>query len=73
MDDKMIKRINELAGKSKETGLSPEEKEEQASLREAYLKEFRKNLRSGLENITIEYPDGRKVNVKDLRRPKEDR
>ena len=68
MDEKLIKRINELAKKAKTEGLNEEEKSEQARLRNEYLQVFRKNLRSGLESITIEYPDGRKVDLKDLRK-----
>ena len=68
MDEKLIKRINELAKKAKTEGLNEEEKSEQARLRNEYLQIFRKNLRSGLESITIEYPDGRKVDLKDLRK-----
>lgn len=68
MDEELIRRINELARKSKAEGLTEEEKAEQAELRKVYLLEFRKNLRAGLENITIEYPDGRTVEVKDLKK-----
>ena len=68
MNEQLIKRINELANKSKTAGLTDEEKAEQAKLREEYIKEFRKNLRAGLDNITLEYPDGRKVDLKDLRK-----
>ena len=35
--DKDIERINELYHKSKDTGLTPEEKEEQARLRGRYI------------------------------------
>ncbi|MGO1368040.1 MAG: DUF896 domain-containing protein [Senegalia sp. (in: firmicutes)] len=48
-----IKRINELAKKSKESNLSIKEKEEQKKLREEYLKSFRKNFRSQLDSIEI--------------------
>ena len=39
--EKLIKRINELAKKSKEQGLTEEEKAEQAKLRQEYIKKFR--------------------------------
>ncbi len=45
MDQKTIDRINELGRISKERALTPEEKEEQAKLREAYLRHFRAALR----------------------------
>lgn len=52
-----IKRINELAKKSKTEGLTVKEKKEQKKLREEYLKIFRDNFRSQLENIEIVDPD----------------
>ena len=57
MEEK-IKRINELYHKSQETGLTDEEKEEQAALRKAYVESVRANLRGQLENLTIERTDG---------------
>lgn len=57
MDDK-IKRINELAHISKERALTPEEKEEQAILRRAFLDSVRANLRAQLDNIEIVEADG---------------
>ena len=49
----MIDRINALAHKQKSEGLTPEEKEEQAKLRQEYLAAFRENFRRQLENIEI--------------------
>ena len=47
-----IKRINELARKSKtDEGLTDAEKEEQQLLRRAYIDSFKANLRAQLENI----------------------
>ena len=63
--DKDIARINELYYKSKNEGLTPEEKQEQAHLRGAYITAIRKNLRSNLERIQIQNPDGTVENVKD--------
>lgn len=54
MDKKSIERINILAKKSKTTGLTPEEKEEQQILRQEYLAAVRRNFRQTLENIKIE-------------------
>jgi uncharacterized protein YnzC (UPF0291/DUF896 family) len=48
-----IKRINELAKKQKETGLSPEEKKEQSKLREEYLQIFRQNFKNQLDRVKI--------------------
>ncbi|HIU02930.1 MAG TPA: DUF896 domain-containing protein [Candidatus Onthocola gallistercoris] len=57
--DKDIARINELYHKSKtEEGLTPEEKQEQAKLRSAYIAAIRQNLRGQLNHISIQNPDG---------------
>ena len=53
MTDEGIKRINELYHKSKEAGLTPEEKEEQAKLRAEYVRSIRENLKSILDNIEV--------------------
>ena len=58
-----INRINELARKQREVGLTPEEKEEQAKLREEYINEFRASMRGILDNTYIQYPDGAKKKV----------
>ncbi|MBQ0125140.1 MAG: DUF896 domain-containing protein [Clostridiales bacterium] len=50
---KLTDRINELARKEKETGLTPEEKAEQAKLREEFRAAFRKNFALQLENIEV--------------------
>lgn len=70
MNEELIARINELYRKSKEEGLSPEEKEEQTRLREQYIESFRRNLRSQLDNIDILEKDGSVTHVKDLYRKK---
>ncbi len=49
----LIKRINELARKSKSVGLSEEEKEEQHRLRQEYLQIFRGNFKETLMNIKV--------------------
>lgn len=58
MDDKKIKRINELYHKSKAEGLTPEEKEEQKVLRAEYIAAIRQNVRSQLNNVSILEKDG---------------
>ncbi len=58
MDKEKINRINELAKKSKETALSPEELAEQKALRDEYIAEFRAQFRSTLENTVVQDPDG---------------
>ena len=51
MDKKKIERINYLAKKSRESGLTDTEKQEQAELRKEYLAAIRQNFRSTLDNI----------------------
>ena len=52
--EEMISRINELARKSKTAeGLTEKEKAEQQRLRQEYIKAFRRNLKSQLDNIEI--------------------
>ncbi len=56
--EKDIKRINELHYKSKNEGLTGAEKEEQQALRQAYIEAMRGHVRSHLENVVIQRPDG---------------
>ena len=63
MKKEQIERINELARKSKTTGLTPEEKEEQKKLRAEYIASVRMNLRTQLDNINIQEKDGSIVNL----------
>lgn len=53
MEQYKIDRINELAHKKKEIGLTPEEIIEQTMLRKEFLSEIRRDLTSTLENIEI--------------------
>lgn len=63
MNDEKLKRINELARKSKAEGLTEAEKKEQAELRREYIEAVRKNLRGQLDNIDIREKDGTIVNL----------
>ena len=58
MDAARIDRINELYHKSQSVGLTEEEKEEQARLRQEYVAAIRGSLRNNLNNISIKEPDG---------------
>lgn len=53
MEKSKIDRINELARKSKTTGLSNEERIEQAALRKEYLEAVRINFKATLDSIEI--------------------
>jgi len=59
----LIKRINELAKKSREEGLSDEEKAEQATLRQEYIKKFRQGMENTLSNVYIMDENGNKRKV----------
>ena len=49
----LITKINALAKKAKEEGLTEDEKIQQKKLREAYLVGFRKNMKAQLDQIEI--------------------
>ncbi len=61
--DELIKRINELAKKSREEGLSETEKEEQAELRKQYIAKFRQGMENTLSNVYIMDEKGNKKKV----------
>lgn len=63
MTQEKIDRINFLARKKKEQGLTEEELLEQARLREEYIVDYRASLRGILDNTYIQYPDGTKKKV----------
>lgn len=62
--DKKIERINALAKKSRETGLTDQEKAEQQKLRQEYIAAFRGNLKKQLDNIEVVRPDGTRETLK---------
>lgn len=64
MKQEKIDRINELYHKSKNEGLTPEEKAEQTALRKEYIAAIRGDLRSTLNNISIKNPDGTITDLK---------
>ena len=59
-----IKRINELAKKSKESGLSEAEKLEQADLRRLYIDSMKQSLTAQLDNTYIVDSRGNKRKVR---------
>ena len=67
MDKHSIDRINELSAISKQRPLTEEEANERHALRENYLKAFRANFKTQLDNTVIQYEDGTKQALKDLR------
>lgn len=67
MTEELIKRINELARKSKIEGLTEAEKAEQAELRGKYIEAFRQGVKNTLNNV---YVVDEKGNEKKLERKK---
>lgn len=65
--DEVIARINVLAKKAKEEGLTPEELTERDKLRRIYIDSVKSSLVGHLENTYIVGPDGekRKLGKKD--------
>ncbi|MGE6632209.1 DUF896 domain-containing protein [Bacillus sp. NPDC077027] len=62
-----LARINELSKKSKETGLTDEEKVEQKHLRDEYLKAFRSSMKNTLKTVKIIDPEGNDVTPEKLK------
>ena len=58
MDEQKIARINELYHKSKAEGLTAKERKEQQLLRREYIDAYNSNLRSQLNQISIQEMDG---------------
>ena len=59
----LVKRINELAKKSKSEGLTEAEKAEQAELRKQYIAKFRQGMENALSNVYIMDEKGNKKKV----------
>ena len=62
--NEVIARINALAKKAKEEGLTQEELAERDKLRRIYIDSVKANLVGQLENTYILRPDGTKEKVK---------
>ena len=62
-----IQRINFLAKKAREQGLTEEEKKEQAALRRAYVDSVVGDLKNQLDNTYILEPDGTKRKVSQMK------
>lgn len=58
MDKKMLARINELAKKKRESGLTDAEQKEQKALYKEYLGEIRTQFNATLDNVKVEEKDG---------------
>lgn len=72
ISQELIDRINVLARKSKESGLTAEETKEQIELRQEYLTAFRGGMMSQLASIKVVDPNGNDVTPKKLKQYKKD-
>lgn len=61
LTQKKMDRINALAKKAKEEGLTSDEQKEQAELRSEYIQSFRSSIRKTIENIRIYDAEGEDV------------
>jgi uncharacterized protein YnzC (UPF0291/DUF896 family) len=64
MTEEKLLRINALAKRKREMGLTEEETAEQQALYKEYLAGFRAQMRGTLENTVIERPDGTRTSLK---------
>ena len=64
MEQSKIDRINALAKKAKTEGLTEAETAERKALREEYIAEKKKNLRTQLDNMVIVEPNGERRKLK---------
>ncbi|MBH9965340.1 DUF896 domain-containing protein [[Bacillus] enclensis] len=67
LSKKKMNRINELAKKSKESGLTDSEAKEQTKLRKEYLETFRQSMKGTIENTRIFDTVGNEVTPKKIK------
>lgn len=65
MENDILKRINELAKKKRETGLTEQEQKEQKELYAEYLGGIRTQFHSTLDNVSVKDSDGKVVPFKE--------
>ncbi|MGO1923228.1 MAG: DUF896 domain-containing protein [Jeotgalicoccus sp.] len=73
LDDKKLKRLNQLAKLKREDKISAAELEELTGLREQYLSNFRNSFKDQIKHTKVIDPDGKDVTpdkVKALRNKK---
>ena len=64
MDKNLLNRINELAKKKREQGLTPDEQAEQKKLYKIYLGEIRTQFDKTLDNVSVKEKHGEVVPFK---------
>lgn len=62
-----LNRINELAKKAKEGGLTPEEAKERSKLRAEYLEVFRSSMKDTIEHVRVFDTEGNDVTPQKVR------
>ncbi|RDW17753.1 DUF896 domain-containing protein [Oceanobacillus chungangensis] len=67
LSQEKLGRINELARKAKNEGLTDIEKQEQKDLREAYLKNVRSSFKNQFKTMTVIDPAGNDVTPQKVR------
>lgn len=70
MTQDLLNKINELAVKKREQGLTEQEQKLQKELYKEYLTQFRSNFKQQLGNVDVKLPDGSVVPLTQL--PKKD-
>ena len=70
MEKRNTDSISELTRISRERELTPEEQAERQQLRQNYLKAFRGQFRTQLDNTVVEYPDGSRASLREAAKKK---
>ena len=70
MSKEKLSRINNLAKKAKEEGLTDKEKKEQEVLRKEYLQNIRKSFTNQITSMTVIDPEGNDVTPDKVKRIK---
>lgn len=73
MTQDLLSKINELAAKKREQGLSEEEQQIQKELYKEYLAQFRSNFKKQLNNVDVKLPDGSVVPLSELPKKNKDK
>ena len=71
MEEKNLERINFFSRLARERALTKEEEAEREMCRQKYREAFRAQMRTRLDNTTVEYPDGTRLSLKESAKRKE--